>query len=152
VTRKRPTCDLALRLFCAGAEERWERRCHFTPEASLFRNGLLQWLPENADAPALSLARSFHAPLRIVDFLLGTSSSEQKLAAFAQLLEPRQRWEELVLPEALIADLRGAIRLITDPSPRYSFLKAVQALANSHVPRRFVRRWGDRCCGRRCRR
>ena len=37
VTRKRPTCGLALRLFCVDKGERWSRRHHFAPDALLFR-------------------------------------------------------------------------------------------------------------------
>ena len=114
VTRKRPTCDLGLRLFCACAEERWERRRHFAPDAPLFRDGLLEWLPENPDAPASSLARSFKAPLRVVDYLLEAPSRESKLFPFTEEVSPRKTWDDLLLPADFLTTLRGAVGLMRD--------------------------------------
>jgi AAA+ superfamily predicted ATPase len=112
VTRKRPTCDLALRLFCPVVAERWTQRWHFALDAPLFRHALLEWLPENSDAPASSLARSFKAHLRVVDFLLETRSSESRLASFTRAISPKQTWDDLSLPTEFLLRVRGAGRLI----------------------------------------
>jgi ATPase family associated with various cellular activities (AAA) len=114
VTRKRPTCDLALRLFCPDAAERWTRRWHFAPHAPLFRCALLEWLPENSGAPASSLARSFKAPLRVVDYLLDTQSTETGLASFTRAISPKQTWDDLSLPAEFLLHVRGAGRLVRE--------------------------------------
>jgi hypothetical protein len=114
VTRKRPNCDLALRLFCVDAQQRWERRRHFAADSPLFRCALLEWLPENADAPASSLARSFKAPLRVVDYLLEAPSSEIKLSPFTKTVSPRQTWGDLRLPADFLDRLRGTRSLLSE--------------------------------------
>jgi hypothetical protein len=114
VTRKRPTCDLALRLFCPDAGEPWTRRWHFAPDGPLFRHALLEWLPENSDAPASSLARSFKAPLRVVDYLLDAQSTETRLASFTRAISPKQTWDDLSLPTEFLLRVRGAGRLVRE--------------------------------------
>jgi AAA+ superfamily predicted ATPase len=116
VTRKRPTCDLALRLFCPDAAERWTRRRHFAPDAPLFRHDLLEWLPENSDAPASSLARSFMAPLRVVDYLLETRANEARLASFTRDISPGQTWDDLRLPAEFINTLRSSRLMLGEPA------------------------------------
>ncbi len=118
VTRKRPTCDLALRLLCVSKEERWSRRRHLANDAPLFRYALLEWLPENVDAPASSLARSFKAPSRLVDYLFDLPSNEPRLSAFTLNIQRRKPWDDLMLPAELVSTLRGAPQLIREtPSP-----------------------------------
>jgi AAA+ superfamily predicted ATPase len=118
VTRKRPTCDLAIRLFCSDREERWECRRYFAPDAPLFHYGLLEWLLESADAPASSLAQSFKAPSRLVDYLLEIHSGEPSLWAFTLNIKPRKSWNDLVLPAELVGALRQAPQLIREtPCP-----------------------------------
>jgi hypothetical protein len=117
VTRKRPTCDLAIRLFCDGAEERWERRRHFALEAPLFRYGLLEWLLENPDVPASSLARSFKVPLSVVDYLLEAPSRESKLLPFTEKVSPGQPWDDLPLPAEFLNALRGVRQLMDEAHP-----------------------------------
>jgi hypothetical protein len=117
VTRKRPNSDLALRLFCGDEAEGWTRRRHFTSDAPLFRHGLLQWLPENAESPASSLARAFCAPPRLVHWLLGIPFAEPVLARFTVQSSPRREWSELLLPADLIAQLR-VLRTVMEHSAR----------------------------------
>jgi AAA+ superfamily predicted ATPase len=117
VTRKRPTCDLAMRLFCSAPEKRWDCRRYFAPDAPLFRCGLLELLPENTDAPASSLARGFKAPSRLVDYLLEIPSGEPKLSAFTLNIKPRKSWDDLVLPAELVSTLREAPQLMGGTSP-----------------------------------
>jgi AAA+ superfamily predicted ATPase len=122
VTRKRPTCDLALRLFCNDSEQRWDRHPHFAPDAPLFRCGLLRWEPVAPDTPASSLARSFHAPLRVVDYLLEIASNEPGLTPFTEMVSPRRRWNDLLFPEEFLMTLRGAPRLLDKlPAPVFVF-------------------------------
>ncbi len=122
VTRKRPTVDLALRLFSPRDEDSWEKRRYFAADAPLFRYALLEWLPENAEVPASSLARSFKAPSRLVDYLLEIPSWEPKLSAFTLNIKRGKSWSDLVLPAELVSTLRGAPRLVVEtPSPLLVF-------------------------------
>ena len=123
VTRKRPNCDLALRLFCDQVEEPWQHWRHFTPDSPLFRFGLLEWSAEDVNAPASSLARSFKAPRRVVDYLLEVSSCEPKLSPFTLNIEADQSWSDLMLPAEFGDSLRAAQQLIGEtPSPVFVFV------------------------------
>lgn len=114
VTRKRPTVDLALRLFGGGDEDPWEKRRHFAPDAPLVRFGLLQWLSENPDIPASSLARAFHLPLPVLHYLLDLHVHEAKVADFTEEVTPGQEWDDLLLPDEFVSRLRGANQLLEE--------------------------------------
>ena len=116
VTRKRPNCDLALRLFAADIDDRWARRRHFAVNAPLFRHGLLQWVAATPEVPASILARAFAAPPRVVEYLLGNETyREPRLAPFARIFSPRSGWDDLALPAEFTAQLRGVRRLLEEP-------------------------------------
>jgi AAA+ superfamily predicted ATPase len=112
VTRKRPTIDLALRLFGTSSHDLWERRQHFAPDAPLFRFGLLQWLSGSADIPASSLAQAFHLPLRVLHYLLDLQGQEAKLCSYTECVRPSKRWADLLLPSEFISRLREAEQLL----------------------------------------
>jgi hypothetical protein len=69
ISRKRPCVDLAMKLFCAGAQERLESRAAFSPEAPLLRARLLRPL-DKTENPLLS------RPLMLDDAIASFLSSK----------------------------------------------------------------------------
>ena len=87
---------------------------HFSPDAPLFRFGLLQWHSENPDIPASSLARAFHLPVRVLHYLLDLPGHEAKLGGFTEEVTPDQEWDNLLLPAEFVSRLRGANQLLEE--------------------------------------
>ena len=78
VTRRRPTVDLALNLFCATAAERIARRVHFAPEAALVRQRLIDGV---GDPTTPLLAQAFALDGQVTNMLLGQPTLDNRLAA-----------------------------------------------------------------------
>lgn len=89
VTRKRPTVRLILDLLCRSFQEEVTARAYFSPQGSLFRYQLLQCIEATHDKASSFLARPLKADERIVQFLLGSSQVDSRIAAFVKMLEPR---------------------------------------------------------------
>lgn len=97
VTRKRPSIDLALNLLCGSAEAKLSRSVHFTPDAPLVRQGLLQLIPEaNQTQPPL-LAYCLKLDEQIIRWLLGQEGLDWRLRQFSQLRQPEISLEQLLL-------------------------------------------------------
>jgi hypothetical protein len=88
VTRKRPTIDLALNLFCASAEERLKRRERFSPASPLRRNALIRL--ENEGAVSFP-GRAIALDERVASFLLGSPAIDERLSPFIRIEEPRRQ-------------------------------------------------------------
>src|SRR5439155_14856786 len=73
VTRKWPTCDLALRLFSPGTEHRLNVRRCLMPDAVLFSGGLLQWISSTPERPSW-LASGFSVSPMVLPYLSGIFS------------------------------------------------------------------------------
>jgi ATP-dependent 26S proteasome regulatory subunit len=84
--RRRPTVDLALKLLCPEAEERWSARQKFHPDAALLRNQLLRLPAESQDADPPFVSRVLSADQRIVDFVLGASQIDGRLSDFCRIV------------------------------------------------------------------
>lgn len=105
VTRKWPTCDLALRLFSANSStEQGIRRC-LVPDAALFRGGLLQWKLPAAERTSWR-ASGFSASPALLHYLSDISSLDARLTSLAEQRTPEIEWEEVPIS----ADLRRALR------------------------------------------
>jgi AAA+ superfamily predicted ATPase len=88
ITRQRPTVRLVLDVLCRSFAEEVAARTYFSSQAALFRYQLLQYEtpPEKASS---FLAQSCKTDERIVQFLLGSSQVDTRLAAFVKMLEPQ---------------------------------------------------------------
>jgi ATPase family associated with various cellular activities (AAA) len=86
VTRKRPTIDLALNLFCLSSEERLDRRKRFSPAAPLLRSNLVRLENEAVSF----LGRTVALEERVASFLLGSQAIDERLLPFARIEEPQQ--------------------------------------------------------------
>lgn len=120
INRKRPSVDLALRLFCLTPEEAARAREAFADNAPLFSFGLLALGEEPGEGPAPLLSRFLKADDRIVDFLLGHDLLDHRLTAnlpLARWVMPEIKLSELVAPDGLRSSLAQLIPLVHDGGP-----------------------------------
>ena len=118
--RRRPTVDLALRLFCAGTAERIEGRWLFAADAPLCRFGLLRVL-DRADGPVLS------RPLIVDDltaaFVLRSGVARLTGSAHRAVDDDRPaardlRWPGEIRDAAAVADpFAHGIARVVEPAP-----------------------------------
>ncbi|MGH2562179.1 MAG: AAA family ATPase [Thermomicrobiales bacterium] len=105
VTRKRPTVDLALRLFAPDLGSRLTVRASFAAESPLLRHRLVE-IFEEGQRHAPLLARVLKVDDRIVAELIRQASLDPLLAPFVIVSHPSRQFDDLVLPVALLDQLR----------------------------------------------
>lgn len=108
VTRKRPTVDLALRLFCLDPREQVAARAAFTASAPLVRHQLIQLVDDGQRQPSLP-ARSIKIDDRIVAELLDQPSLDATLSPFVTFGWPGRRLDDLILQDDLAQRLRQTV-------------------------------------------
>jgi SpoVK/Ycf46/Vps4 family AAA+-type ATPase len=84
VTKKHPTVDLALNLFCRTRDERLQERASFASDGALFRHQLLRIFDDPQDREPTLLSRFMKADGRATDFLLGHDRIDERLQAFTE--------------------------------------------------------------------
>jgi MoxR-like ATPase len=101
VTRRHPTVDLVLDLFCPELEARLAARTRFNAAAPLFRHRLLR-RPDDGSArwPSL-LGTALQLDPRVARYLLDDDEPDDRLAAVARVVEPATGLDDLVLPPAV---------------------------------------------------
>lgn len=125
VTRKYPTTDLILKLWCDAPEDTFVLRNSFTTSAALLGAPLIRFRedPQNHDGGLLS--RPLRAEPRIVDYILGLHEIDARLRPFTRLCQPAHTFATLHLPSNLSAQLQniarnlshhGAIVLLSGPA------------------------------------
>ena len=87
VTRKRPSVDLVLNLFCRSPEERFTGIEHFQSDGDLIRHRLIELAPDPGVPRAPLLAHNIEVDERIVGFLLGYDSVDRRLGPHVTLSE-----------------------------------------------------------------
>jgi len=102
VTRKQPGVELICRLWRATPEEKLPVRAFFSPQAPLFRAQILRFL-EGDERPLP--ARLLKLDEQVVNYLLGTGSLSQELAACCRLTTDLSELQNLRWPESLKAQL-----------------------------------------------
>ncbi|HYO91402.1 MAG TPA: AAA family ATPase [Pyrinomonadaceae bacterium] len=103
VTKKYPTVNLALNLFCRTREERLLRRQAFTPDGALLRHQLLRLFDEAQEREPTLLSRFMKADERATDFLLEHDRIDNRLHAFT---ECGGRFAGRLCEQALPAELK----------------------------------------------
>jgi len=101
ITRKRPTVDLALRLFAGGLDDRIEAWKVFADHAPLVRHRLLRLTDTAPDGPQPLLSRSLKLDDRIASHLLGDTRIDYRALPHARLSVPARRVDE---PECELTD------------------------------------------------
>ena len=120
VTRKRPSVDLVLDLFCASEAERWRARTMvFSDQAPLFRHGILH-KGEDPRSPSGSsgLAQFLQLDPRMLHYFLENDALDGRLNGYATLLAPAATMEQVLVEPTLKARLVNVCqRWFSQPPP-----------------------------------
>jgi hypothetical protein len=108
VTRKNPTPDLILSLFCSSLEDALSMRVLLSPSAKLLRIPLIRFSLDSPDRDANFLSRPLRAEQRIVDYLLEQAAIDERLRTFASVCNPSRSFDNLRLPTPILEDLQRA--------------------------------------------
>jgi SpoVK/Ycf46/Vps4 family AAA+-type ATPase len=140
VTRRRPTVDLALNLFCGSVDEKVNRRAHFAPDSPLIRNDLLHLLPDPSQIGPPLLSHYLKLDEQIATFLLGQNSLPSHLSSFCVNRQPEPGHQSLGLSRKVKDALISlALRAVNSNQPlRFYFsgpgnaekLTAAEAVSN----------------------
>ncbi|HEX8475986.1 MAG TPA: AAA family ATPase [Pyrinomonadaceae bacterium] len=98
VTRKRPSANLMLELFCPTLADKLQARQRLSGDAPLFHNQLMRHADEAHGEQAPFLSRPLKIDERILQFLLDADTLDAPLAAFTTLTKPRATLTQLLLP------------------------------------------------------
>jgi SpoVK/Ycf46/Vps4 family AAA+-type ATPase len=102
IARKKPSIDLVLNLLCEADAERWKARGIFSLHAPLLRSGILQVVDDHTSPSASSdLARFLTVDPRILDYLLGNTGIDKRLADSAQLFLSPVSMDDVLLDTAV---------------------------------------------------
>jgi SpoVK/Ycf46/Vps4 family AAA+-type ATPase len=112
VTRKAPTADLILNLFCRSLSEKLDARERLTGDAPLVRHQLIRHAGDEDDATPL-LTRALSVDERVLNYLLDVDGRDARLAPFVRVVQPRAELSELLLPEGMAEGLARLFRAAT---------------------------------------
>ncbi|MBU1754568.1 ATP-binding protein [bacterium] len=101
VTKKMPAVGLVLDLLCQSHIEKIKNRGYFSPQATLFKGELLQFVDVSGESQLPLLSKSLKADNRIIDFLLNNNQSDHRIEPFTTIINPKANWSEIILPEDL---------------------------------------------------
>ncbi len=105
VTRKWPTCDLALRLFTSTQDERLRARSVLGDEGRLYATGILHAAQSSPQHPSW-LARGFSLAPALSQFLLEIPVSCGRLTPFSERIGPLTTWDGVPVSASLREELR----------------------------------------------
>jgi hypothetical protein len=103
ITRKWPTCDLALRLFAPAGALDPAARSRLSLDAVLFRDGLMQTIRPGPERPS-GLALGFCLAPVLAQFLQALPCHDSLTSAFVALCEPAE-WDQLAISPELVTQL-----------------------------------------------
>ncbi|HEX8748247.1 MAG TPA: AAA family ATPase, partial [Pyrinomonadaceae bacterium] len=99
VTRKKPSVDLMLNLFCRSLDEKVKARSRLAKEAPLLRHELLVFAPAEQNEQQTLLSKFLKLDERIFNFILGTEAADEQLKPFTRpVSEPRVTLADSLLP------------------------------------------------------
>ena len=113
VTRKAPTADLILNLFCRSLSEKLDARARLTGGAPLFRHQLIRHAGEEQDDAAPLLTRALQVDERVLNYLLDVDAPDARLAPYVRVLKPSAALSELLLPAGMAEGLTRLFRAAT---------------------------------------
>ncbi len=111
VTRKFPSLDLVLRLFCDSPDRSIQMQRAFTANAPLFANHLFRQNNDLQERDRSFLSRSLRLDERIRDFLLDQPGIDHRLVSFVSRSRPLRRMKSLYLPNELMARIQRITRI-----------------------------------------
>jgi ATP-dependent 26S proteasome regulatory subunit len=98
ITKKSPTIEFVLRLLCDSFEGRITARQAFTSQSPLIKNNLLR-LSDDHQRQSSILGRFVQVDERITSYLLGSDHIDSLLLSFAQIIQPKGRLDNVILPD-----------------------------------------------------
>lgn len=101
VTKNSPSVNLLLDLLCSSREEKIAARCHFLPQAPLFRYHLLHYIVNNGQPAKPLLSRCLKLDDRLVNLLLGIQGVDSGLVSLTRLIIPQRDWSTIILKKGL---------------------------------------------------
>lgn len=113
VTRKWPTCELALRILAPVRGDMAQHRRWLQPDATLLSEGLVRLMPPPGDR-ARWLATGLAVPGVVVNFLLGNRVVDAELKGMLDLRTSGQQWEEVPISNSLREGLRLCARSLRE--------------------------------------
>lgn len=123
VSRKWPTLDLPLRIFAVDLAKMLSLRSYLLPQGTLFRQGVLQILPETFER-ASWLAQGFSLNHSVAQYLLGHAVIDARLAPVLTPLPANAAWSEIRVSSAVQARLirvPDLVRNAATESPLFIF-------------------------------
>src|SRR5258706_7603003 len=102
LTRKQPSIELALRLFCKDIPEALSMRSIFTAGSPLFRNRLIDFAQPASDKQLPLSQRSLRVDDRIAAFLLQTPQVDDCLVNWVELIQPSNMNVRTAVPALLV--------------------------------------------------
>jgi ATP-dependent 26S proteasome regulatory subunit len=113
VTRKAPTADLILNLFCRSLGEKLDARSRLTGDAPLVKHQLIRYAGEGHDEAAPLLTRALVVDERVLGYLLDVDAPDARLAPFVRVVKPTADLSELLLPAGMAEGLARLFRAAT---------------------------------------
>jgi SpoVK/Ycf46/Vps4 family AAA+-type ATPase len=110
VTRKAPTADLALNLFCRSLSEKLDARTRLTGAAPLVRHQLIRHAGEGHDEASPLLTRALAVDERVLNYLLDVDAPDARLAPFVRVVRPAAELADLLLPAGMLEGLARLFR------------------------------------------
>jgi ATP-dependent 26S proteasome regulatory subunit len=108
VSKKRPTVDLVLNLWCSSFEAKTLSRDRFTPHAPLMLYQLVALIEDPSYPKSPLLSRALKLDDRLVSYLLDKEEVDERVAPFISLVTPSLDLFDLVLP----AEMTGRLKLL----------------------------------------
>jgi SpoVK/Ycf46/Vps4 family AAA+-type ATPase len=110
VTRKRPTTNLILNLFCRSLDERLQARTRLLPEAPLCKYELVLSAGDTSADQTSALARSLKIDERILNYLLDAEASDERIASFSRVIHPQVDLAQVLLPDSMLQSLAAGFQ------------------------------------------
>ncbi len=101
VTKKRPTVGLVLDLLFHSREEKLQDRAYFSPNAPLFRYGLLEFHEELQGGQGSILSKFLKINERMVNFVTGFNRIDPRISPFTGIVQPKIKWADIIFHEQL---------------------------------------------------
>ncbi len=101
VTKKRPTAGLVLDLLFHSWEEKLQDRAYFSPNAPLFRYGLLEFNEEVQGRQGSILSKFLKIDERIVNFVTGFNRIDPRISPFTGIVQPKTKWADIIFHEQI---------------------------------------------------
>ena len=133
VTRKKPSIELVLNLICRTFKEKNFVRRSFTAQAVLFKNNLLEVVPNPNEPEKLLITKDLKVNERIVNYLLEDNSVDDELYLFAGYYTTEHRLEELVIPDDIRCRLQEFITYYRETETTQNFIFALHGAYGSQM-------------------